>query len=343
MLIGPPLAWPPLVMAVLLAGLCSLVVIRSLIPSLQRRALAVPDHRSSHSTVTPQGAGIGWVTATLAISGGFLAWSGLLGSEWLVLSCTLVGLSFLGFVDDINPLAWRLKLLAQCLLACIALLALPRMGGTIAVQVLAAGAVTIAFVTVINFTNFVDGIDEITAAHGVPALIIPVALASLGLLSLFHGIVAAAGMGALIGFWWWNRHPARIFFGDAGSLPFGLLLAWSALLTGLAGYPVAALLSLTYPLLDAGLTLLRRWRAGARLTQPHREHAFQRAVDRGISARTVARIVFLAGMTNGVLGVISALASPPVAVACLLAGGLVALAPILAWLQMPAPAASSSN
>ena len=319
-------------LAALLAG----IAIGSLLPSLQRRALAVPNHRSSHRVVTPQGAGLGWVASTVIVSLGFLIWSGHFEREWLFLLGSLVGLSFLGFVDDINPLGWRTKLMLQGLLAGMALLALPRIEGASGFQIMVLAVTWLGFIALINITNFVDGIDEMTVAHGLPALGAAVLLAGLGLLSLTQGITAAAGMGALVGFWWWNRHPARIFFGDAGSLPFGLLLGWSAALTSLAGYPAAALLGIAYPVTDAGITLLRRWKAGAKLTQPHRDHAFQRAVDRGLSVRRVSGIVLLASMITGTLAILSAVQTKPlISVVCLVIGGIVVLIPILVWLRMP--------
>jgi len=319
-------------LAALLAG----IAIGSLLPSLQRRALAVPNHRSSHRVVTPQGAGLGWVASTVIVSLGFLIWSGHFEREWLFLLGALVGLSFLGFVDDINPLGWRTKLMLQGLLAGMALLALPRIEGAPGFQIMVLVVTWLGFIALINITNFVDGIDEMTVAHGLPALGAAVLLAALGLLSLTQGITAAAGMGALVGFWWWNRHPARIFFGDAGSLPFGLLLGWSAALTGLAGYPAAALLGIAYPATDAGITLLRRWKAGAKLTQPHRDHAFQRAVDRGLPVRRVSGIVLLASMITGTLAILSAVQTKPlISVVCLVIGGIVVLIPILVWLRMP--------
>jgi phospho-N-acetylmuramoyl-pentapeptide-transferase len=39
-------------------------------------------------------------------------------------------------------------------------------------------------------------------------------------------------VGALLGFLWWNAYPARVFMGDAGSLPLGAVLAIVALMTG---------------------------------------------------------------------------------------------------------------
>ena len=316
-------------LAALLAG----IAIGSLLPSLQRRALAVPNHRSSHRVVTPQGAGLGWVASTVIVSLAFLIWSGHFEREWLFLLGALVGLSFLGFVDDINPLGWRTKLMLQGLLAGMALLALPRIEGAPGFQTMVLAVTWLGFIALINITNFVDGIDEMTVAHGLPALGAAVLLAGLGLLSLTQGITAAAGMGALVGFWWWNRHPARIFFGDAGSLPFGLLLGWSAALTSLAGYPAAALLGIAYPVTDAGITLLRRWKAGAKLTQPHRDHAFQRAVDRGLPVRHVTGTVLLTSSTTSGLAILSAIQGTPLTtLACLITGTLVVLLPVVTWL-----------
>lgn len=318
--------------AALLAG----IAIGSLLPSLQRRAMAVPNHRSSHRVVTPQGAGLGWVASTVIVGLGFLIWSGHFQREWLFLLGALVGLSFLGFVDDINPLGWRTKLVLQGLMAGMALLALPRIEGAPGFQILVLAVIWLGLIALINITNFVDGIDEMTVAHGLPALGTAVLLAGLGLLSLTQGITTAAGMGALVGFWWWNRHPARIFFGDAGSLPFGLLLGWSAALMSIAGYPAAALLSIAYPATDAGITLFRRWRAGAKLTQPHRDHAFQRAVDRGLPVRRVSGIVLLASTITGSLAILSAVQTTPLmSLVCLVTGGIVVLIPILIWLRMP--------
>lgn len=318
--------------AALLAG----IAIGSLLPSLQRRAMAVPNHRSSHRVVTPQGAGLGWVASTVIVGLGFLIWSGHFQREWLFLLGALVGLSFLGFVDDINPLGWRTKLVLQGLMAGMALLALPRIEGAPGFQILVLAVIWLGLIALINITNFVDGIDEMTVAHGLPALGTAVLLAGLGLLSLTQGITTAAGMGALVGFWWWNRHPARIFFGDAGSLPFGLLLGWSAALMSIAGYPAAALLSIAYPATDAGITLFRRWRVGAKLTQPHRDHAFQRAVDRGLPVRRVSGIVLLASTITGSLAILSAVQTTPLmSLVCLVTGGIVVLIPILIWLRMP--------
>jgi len=94
---------------------------------------------------------------------------------------------------------------------------------------------------------------------------------------------------------------ARLFMGDMGSLPIGLLLAWLLIMLAGAGHLAAALLLPLYFIADTGLTLLRRARAGERLWVAHRTHFYQRARDNGLDnmqiiARVLAVNVGLAGL-----------------------------------------------
>src|SRR3546814_10475011 len=82
--------------------------------------------------------------------------------------------------------------------------------------------------------------------------------------------------------------PSRLFLGDVGSVPLGYLLG--SLLIGAAagGQWAAAVVLPLYYLADASLTLVRRaWRR-ERLWRAHREHFYQRAVQRGFSHAAVA-------------------------------------------------------
>src|SRR6202000_2058920 len=93
--------------------------------------------------------------------------------------------------------------------------------------------------------------------------IVPVtaAMMMLGALGEFPAsptLVAAALCGAIIGFAPFNRPVAKVFLGDVGSLPIGLLLGWCLLELAWHQQFVAALLLPLYYLLDATITLLRR-------------------------------------------------------------------------------------
>ncbi len=325
-----------------MAAALSWIAIATLLPWLQRVASARPEARSSHRLPTPQGAGLAVTGAVVIIWLAALVLLGRFDGRSAILAAALVGAMIVGFIDDIRPQPWRLKLVAQALCAAAAAATLPAgwPGAYSTGLALADGAIaTLVLVAVMNIVNFIDGIDGITAAHSVPAFTVMALAAFAGILPATTGLVAAAAFGAMIGFWWWNRHPARIFLGDAGSLPVGLLLGWLSLLLAGRGHAAAALLVLAYPLADGGSTLLRRLLAGKRLTQPHRDHAYQRAVDTGLSASRVTLTVALVSLACAVLAVTSILADHAVVgVGCLAIGLAWVLAPIVGWLRRtPSP------
>ncbi|MGU9981364.1 glycosyl transferase [Phreatobacter sp. HK31-P] len=331
----------PLALSALMAAALSWIAIALLLPWLQRVASARPEARSSHRVPTPQGAGLAVTGAIGLVWVGSLAISGAIDSKAMVLVIALAGAMVVGFVDDTRPQPWRLKLAAQGLCAAVAAMALPpEWPGALSTGLPLADAAIAALVLVaiMNIVNFIDGIDGITAAHSVPVFAVVALAASMGVLSAAAGLVSAAALGAMIGFWWWNRHPAQTFLGDAGSLPVGLLLGWLSLLLAGRGHGAAALLVLAYPLADGGSTLLRRTLAGKRLTEPHRDHAYQRAVDTGLTVTQVSRTVLLVSLACGVLAATTILASNAlISTGALIVGAVWVFTPIIGWLRRPAP------
>jgi UDP-N-acetylmuramyl pentapeptide phosphotransferase/UDP-N-acetylglucosamine-1-phosphate transferase len=305
---------------------------------LSRVAAATPNARSSHRTPTPQGGGLALVAAILATALPALVMTASASLPATICLAGLTGLCAAGFADDRRPLHWRDKLVLQALaaLAVAVVLPAPSLPGLPALPGVLVAA--LALLVVINIVNFIDGIDEITVAHAAPATAVAAIAALVGALALSAGLLAAAALGALLGFWVWNRHPARIFLGDAGSLPLGLILGWLALALAGRGHPAAGLLILLDPLLDGGLTLARRLLRGARLTEPHRDHAYQRAVDTGLPVRRVAATVAIVSAGNAVLALVT-LAAPHAAVAigAVLVGLAWTLLPVLGWLKRDRP------
>ncbi|MDP2801192.1 MAG: glycosyl transferase [Phreatobacter sp.] len=320
------------------ASIVSWLAIAALRPWLRRVAGARPDARSSHKDVTPQGAGIGVVASIILVAGMAAILAGAAEVRLLALLAAVAGLTVLGFIDDVRPIAWAPKLAVQAVAAVLATLSLPADATLVPPALFWAERAVAALVllTTINIVNFIDGIDEITLAHAAPAFAMIWAAALLMPMGGATSVIAAAGLGAMAGFWPWNRHPASIFLGDSGSLPLGLLLGWLALNLALQGQPAAALLVLLYPLVDGGLTLLRRFLAGRRLTEPHRDHAYQRAVDNGLRAPRVALTVALVSILCGGLALVSIRAEGAWAAAAMLTiGTAVVLLPVIAWLQRP--------
>jgi len=104
-----------------------------------------------------------------------------------------------------------------------------------------------------------------------------------------------------------NKHPAQIFLGDAGSLPIGLLLAFMLIVVAEA-HLVSGLLLALYTLSEATITFFRRLFAGEPVLSAHKTHFYQRAVAQGLRVPQVTARVFTLGLWLMVLAIVAALA-----------------------------------
>jgi UDP-N-acetylmuramyl pentapeptide phosphotransferase/UDP-N-acetylglucosamine-1-phosphate transferase len=108
-----------------------------------------------------------------------------------------------------------------------------------------------------------------------------------------------------LGFAPFNRPVARIFLGDVGSLPIGLLFAWLLVLLAGRGHWAAAIILPLYYLADTTLTLLRRMISRERFWVAHRSHFYQRATDRGWSVSEIVARVFAINLGLVALAIVS--------------------------------------
>jgi UDP-N-acetylmuramyl pentapeptide phosphotransferase/UDP-N-acetylglucosamine-1-phosphate transferase len=135
--------------------------------------------------------------------------------------------------------------------------------------------------------------------------------------------LALALLGAMLGFAVFNKHPAQVFLGDAGSLPIGLLLA--LMLSFVAGANVAAALLLPlYTLLDSGMTLIRRSYNREHIFSAHRSHFYQRAVIAGMTPPQVTTRIFVLGLLLASLAVTAVVLNSTIADILLLGLGAAA-------------------
>ncbi|MFQ5618307.1 MAG: glycosyltransferase family 4 protein [Rhodospirillales bacterium] len=311
-----------LVFAASLAGTAAAVRV------LRRRAiLDHPTERSSHAEPTPRGAGLAVVPVLVAAW--LLIGLGAPGGPWdivIVGGCALA-LAALSWLDDLKGLPALVRLFGQAVAVAVVLAAAPGDGPYFAgllppaLDVLAAGLLWLWFVNLFNFMDGIDGIAGTETACVGAGVALAAALSGLDGAPAFYGLTAAA---AALGFLWWNWQPARIFLGDVGSVPLGFLLGW--LLLGLAarGAWAAALILPLYYLTDATVTLVRRALRGEPVWRAHREHYYQRAVQRGLSHGAVVRAVLAANVALAALAAVAALgwAWQAVAVACAVVGAL---------------------
>ncbi|HWK44278.1 MAG TPA: glycosyltransferase family 4 protein [Stellaceae bacterium] len=292
-----------------------------------RRIVDHPNERSSHDRPTPRGGGLA-VMAVITV-----AWAGLTiggAAPWTTIPILVLGLALavVSWRDDLASLPVGVRLAAQAVAIAAGLFFLPGIGGVFQgmlppwLDILATGLLWAWFV---NLFNFMDGIDGITGAEAV-ALGLGIALVAVIVADPNDGraplgvALAAAALGFLV----WNWHPAKLFLGDVGSVPLGFLIGW--LLLGLAGrgYWAAALILPLYYLADASLTLVRRLLTGERVWRPHRQHFYQRAVQRGLSHGAVTGLIILANLGLIVLAAAAvwwhALEWPAIGLAVILVG-----------------------
>jgi UDP-N-acetylmuramyl pentapeptide phosphotransferase/UDP-N-acetylglucosamine-1-phosphate transferase len=304
-----------------------IVVLR---PVLERYALARPNARSSHRKPTPQGGGIAVLAATIvATAFGLFSLDASLAAPLVIAFAAALVMAGVGAADDIHPLGIAPRLILQALAVAAAIYALPHdlRVAPVLPWWIERIALFVGGLWFVNLVNFMDGIDWMTVAEIVP---ISGALAALGCIGALSrdGIAAALALGgAMLGFAYFNRPTAKLFLGDVGSLPIGLLVGWLLVLLAGSGHLTAAFLLPLYYLADATLTLIRRLSQGERVWQAHRTHYYQRATDRGFSVTQIVTRVFAVNVCLAVLALITVLeASRVTDIAALVCGAaLVAL------------------
>jgi UDP-N-acetylmuramyl pentapeptide phosphotransferase/UDP-N-acetylglucosamine-1-phosphate transferase len=319
----------PSLLAVVLAAMASACIIWAIRPLLLRHALAKPNSRSSHLVPTPQGAGIAVIVATLVIAGAIIAFASKVETTTPteIFAATLF-IAIVGLFDDIKSIPIFPRLLLQAI--AVGIVVFSGAGDPRIVPVcplwIERGLFLLCGLWFVNLVNFMDGLDWMTVVEVVPVTGAIIVLGSLGELPASTTIVAAALCGAMVGFAPFNRPVAKIFLGDVGSLPVGLLLGWCLLQLVHQQQLAAALLLPMYYLLDATVTLIRRVIKREPFWAAHRSHFYQRATDNGFSVLRVVSEVFALNILLAALAIASAITpSNFTKVLDLIVGGLAAV------------------
>ena len=265
--------------------------------AIRSRLLALPTHRSSHEVPTPVGGGIAIVLvylATLAIA--ILAF--LVQWTHALLLATSLPVALMGYLDDRRQLGAGLRFAVQVLCVFVAVSLAGQIPAVNVGSLVIEGALLqwfvlpLSLVWLCNLYNFMDGIDGLagseTAFVCLAAAILLVQGNDLPLAWLCLGLFAGAA-----GFLVWNWGPARIFMGDVGSGFLGLTLGLVAMVAHLHGSMSfwSWVILLASFLVDATFTLVRRLMRRAKVTQAHRQHAYQHAARRFASHRAVCVVV----------------------------------------------------
>ena len=259
---------------ILLSSLISFLLTYFFIPIFKRKLwVSIPNERTSHRGIIPVGGSIGFILVTLFYF--------LIDSKYKIILFLILAL--VGLADDLNNLSTRFRLIVQSFIGIIycslifnqSVLALFYMPDTLVlIKIGLVALMSFIFVSIINFTNFADGLDGLLTG----SMIVLFSSASYLVDSNFLYVV-----GGLIGFLILNWYPAKVFMGDSGSYFLGALY-FSAIFTSGSWVNFFSLIIIGSPLfVDTITCVIRRYLDKQNIFRPHKLHLFQRLNQSGLS------------------------------------------------------------
>jgi len=215
-----------------------------------------------------------------------------------------------GILDDVFHLKPWQKLCGQVLGALWATLAGVRIW-SVAGHPVGWASLLITVIWLIGCTNafnLIDGVDGLASGVGLFAAATMLIAALLQHNSIL-ALATAPLVGALLGFLRYNFNPASIFLGDSGSLMIGFLLGcfgvvWSQKSATILGM-TAPLMALGIPILDTGLSIVRRFLRHQPIFGADRDHIHHRLLDQGFTPRRVALILYGVASIGAALSLLS--------------------------------------
>jgi len=250
----------------------------------------------------------------------------------ILIGATLV--SFLGVWDDRWSLRPLMKLVGQIVAALILVFSgvqvqfLPYPFLNVAVTILWVVGIT-------NALNLLDNMDGLSSGVGAVAAAFFLLLAAMNGQYLVGGL-AAALLGACLGFLIYNFNPATIFMGDTGSLFLGFILAALGIKLRFPGRLdivtwMVPVMVLGLPVFDTTLVVVSRLRRGVPVYQGGKDHVSHRLVAMGLTQREAVLILYL---VCGALGVLAVFITQANLLEGYIMGGAVALAGLLALVKL---------
>ncbi|MBA9085753.1 UDP-GlcNAc:undecaprenyl-phosphate GlcNAc-1-phosphate transferase [Fontibacillus solani] len=288
-------------------------------------AVDVPNARKVHTKIMPRLGGLGiylsfiialflllpFLPDTLTVREVNFVKAFLVGGSMIVL---------LGALDDRFDLPAKLKFIIQIATACVVVYGfdiriefanIPFHTYSSVESWIAIPFTILWIVGVTNAINLIDGLDGLAA--GVSAI----AIGTIAVMAFIMGntivvLLCLLLLGSILGFLYFNFHPAKIFMGDSGALFLGFCLAMLSLL----GFKQVAIVSFLTPLILIGVPLsdtlfaiLRRWMQKKPIFSPDKGHLHHCLRELGFSHRQTVLIIYGIAAFFGVLAIIQSSAA----------------------------------
>jgi UDP-N-acetylmuramyl pentapeptide phosphotransferase/UDP-N-acetylglucosamine-1-phosphate transferase len=293
------------ILAFAVSSICIPLVIKI---AIKRRLFDAGGGRHVHKGFVPRLGGmalfVGFIFSQVYFAIDFFSISSI-SSTYLLLVFSITLMFVLGLIDDLVNVNANIKFVVQLLVAIILvwrtdvrILSFNGLLGIDELPLVASYIYSIVLVVfLINAFNLIDGLDSLSATLGICVFS--------GFLYLFvlnemhvETFLCVSAIGALLGFWFYNKPPARIFMGDSGTLFIGLLLAYCAVRVSNIGLdsigtvnPVIAMSVLVYPAIDTLRVFTNRIMTGRSPFSPDRNHIHHLLFDLGLGHGWVTIII----------------------------------------------------
>lgn len=250
-------------------------------PLFKKHILDKPNNRTSHKSITPRGGGIIFVVISVFTCIFFDFFAPLIAFP----------LAIVGLIDDKFGLNKRIRFFVQIITTIfIIIYSFSIWNITDLSNLLLIGIALFLLLlgtSIINFSNFVDGIDGILIGNMI------IIFLSLSLLFDDRYLLIS---GALLGFLKWNWYPAKIFMGDVGSTFLGAILFFAIISTSSLDKSLAILIISAPILIDPLTCVIRRLLNSEPIFQAHKKHLYQRLNQAGWNHGNISLIYSLSSL-----------------------------------------------
>ncbi len=261
------------------------------IPIFKKKSwVSLPNERTSHRGIIPVGVSLGFIFV------GSINF--ILNKEYYFFLFLI--LSLLGFADDLKSLGNKLRLFIQIIIGIIfsilifqdSILNFQFLQNYLFIEnILVISFITFIFVSIVNFTNFADGLDGLLTGSMIIIFLFASYLVDINYIFL---------VGGLFGFLILNWNPAKVFMGDSGSYFLGSIYCSCVVLSN-SWTNLLALLLVGSPLyFDVMFCVIRRYFHKQNVLKPHKLNLYQRLNQSGLTHWQVSLIYIAAKFVIGI-------------------------------------------
>lgn len=185
----------------------------------------------------------------------------LLPNRFEIILLCLVIFGIISFIDDKKNIHFIYRLVSQVLLIYFSLstISIHELQLPLKIAILVS---LIIWITILNYTNFIDGSDGFCATTAISIFVTLIFISFFFKINFFSTYIAIISLPVIFVFIFFNKPKAKMYMGDTGSIYLGYLFGFIFLETLIRGYWNLSLSLLIYPIFDCTITIIKKMHNG---------------------------------------------------------------------------------